>query len=333
MSAMSVIVAIVCFVVAAEGQTHFTHSNTHHPLRGYQRKSHSSSYGYLYDRSATLDDDSLDEWGSVHEPVDLVRGSKGAADDHREHTYNKGMTRDEGNMAFNTDNPSTGRPGGPGQFNVTATMAAKPSWSPGPNVVIDGNTDDQWNSGTCMHTTRQTDPWWKVDLGEDRTVSEVRIYNLGGHRRYKMEEIEVFVGDGQGGAGDKQCGESLKLKNQNNNIHLLVPTPMRHMVDTGGVLRVSCPQLPTAPIQPSSGPGQVRGGGLSGRFVTIKVKGTNKVLHLCEVQVIGSLLMAPAIDQGANQRYGLDQGGGIPIDPCSVDVRQQSEGVTRLCHD
>jgi hypothetical protein len=300
---------------------------------------HGSSYGYLYESSQTLDDDLLDEWGTVHELRDLVRGSKGMLDDMREGTYNQGMTRDEGNVAFGNYNPSTGRPGGTGAFNVTASQSSSLSGSPDANVAIDGNTDDQYNSRTCTHTIREANPWWKVDLGEVRTVSEVRLYNLGGHNRFKMEHIEVYVGNGVLGHNDNlPCGKRLTLKRQAGNHHILEPTATGldggHMVDEGGILRLACPQLPTAPISPaSSTANETRGGGLTGRYVTVRVMGQDKVLHLCEVHVIGSLLMAPAIDQGAHRRYGLDQGGGVPVDPCSVDLRMQSSGVTRLCHE
>jgi len=321
-----------CLLGVASAQTQTTaHARTQHSLRGYEMGSHSASYGYMYDNPRTLDNDALDEWGTVHEKVDLVRGSRGLHDYEAEGTYNKGMVRDEGNMAFNTDNPSTGRPGGTGSFTVTATQSSDLANSPAAIVAIDGNTDDQWNSGTCTHTTRETDPWWKLDMGEDRTVTEVRLYNLGGHQKYKMEHIEVRVG-ANGDATDALCGERLGLVQEANNHHVLQPFPTRHTVDTGGVVRVPCPQLPTAPTQPPTGQA-TRGGGLNGRYVTVTVIGAAKVLHLCEVHVMGSLLMAPAIDQGGQRRYDLDQGGGVPIDPCAVDMRMQSSGVARLCHD
>ena len=58
---------------------------------------------------------------------------------------------------------------------------------------MDGNTDSVWGSGSCTHTDKTTDPWWRGDLGSSQHVSEVFIVN-----RVKAEvrlfNIEIRVG-------------------------------------------------------------------------------------------------------------------------------------------
>lgn len=140
-----------------------------------------------------------------------------------------------------------------------------------------------------------------------------------------------MVGDGQGGSGDVKCGTIRTLQNTVNNIHVLVNTPTQHILDSGSQLRVSCPQLPAQPVTLAQQKAYYPGGGLTGRYVTIRAVGAGKRLTLCEVQVFGSLNMAPNMDQGIGLNGRPSQGRGVPIDPCSVDMRMQSSGVTRNC--
>merc|ERR1712224_393430 len=109
------------------------------------------------------------------------------------------------------------------------------------------------------------------------------------------------------------------------------------ILDAGAMLRVVCPNLGGASTssQPTTLQQQkdyVRGGGKTGQVVTVRVKGAGKVLHLCEVQIMGSLAHAPGMHQGPSPTEG-DLGAGVPVDPCSADVRMQSSHTTRLCPD
>jgi hypothetical protein len=76
--------------------------------------------------------------------------------------------------------------------------------------------------------------------------------------------------------------------------------PVDHMLDSGGTIRIKCPALPAQPTSLTLQRAYATGGGLVGRKVTVTVNGAGKgkVLHLCEVQVMGSLHMAPPMIQG-----------------------------------
>ena len=41
--------------------------------------------------------------------------------------------------------------------------------------AVDGNTNTNWNGGSCSHTGGRENQWWQVDLGEAAVVSKVRI--------------------------------------------------------------------------------------------------------------------------------------------------------------
>lgn len=43
--------------------------------------------------------------------------------------------------------------------------------------AIDGNTNGSWSSGTITHTWYQQNPSWKVDLGSDRLIDRIEIFN------------------------------------------------------------------------------------------------------------------------------------------------------------
>lgn len=40
-----------------------------------------------------------------------------------------------------------------------------------PSRAIDGNFNFQWNQGSCMHTNKEQDPWWRVDLGKEYIIT------------------------------------------------------------------------------------------------------------------------------------------------------------------
>jgi len=45
------------------------------------------------------------------------------------------------------------------------------------SLVLDGDTNGNFNDGTVFHTMNQVDPWLRIDLGLTATVSRVNIWN------------------------------------------------------------------------------------------------------------------------------------------------------------
>jgi hypothetical protein len=102
----------------------------------------------------------------------------------------------------------------------------------------------------CTHTQTQTDPWWYVDLGCERTVAKVTVTNRGDCCGSRLNGFKIAVGNDvslNGGIGNTPCGGG-------------------YTVGQGGTLMVECPRL-------------------KGRYVTVFLKGSGKVLQLCQVQV------------------------------------------------
>ncbi|KAI2645171.1 Fucolectin-1 [Labeo rohita] len=45
--------------------------------------------------------------------------------------------------------------------------------------AVDGNSNSNFALGSCTHTNTEHNPWWRVDLGSDYTISCVTITNRG----------------------------------------------------------------------------------------------------------------------------------------------------------
>ncbi len=73
--------------------------------------------------------------------------------------------------------------------------------------AIDGNTASNFDSGSVTHTGEETDPWWKVQLAQEYSISQVIVYNrnesFGDNESLKarlnafrmtvlLNEVEVF---------------------------------------------------------------------------------------------------------------------------------------------
>jgi hypothetical protein len=46
-----------------------------------------------------------------------------------------------------------------------------------PTAAVDGNVDGVFSSGSTSHTDLQSGPWWEVDLGDEKDVNSIEIWN------------------------------------------------------------------------------------------------------------------------------------------------------------
>ena len=47
-------------------------------------------------------------------------------------------------------------------------------------LAIDGDTSGDYGEGTITHTAKSTNPWWELDLGAEKTISSVAVWNRDG---------------------------------------------------------------------------------------------------------------------------------------------------------
>ncbi|XP_056655265.1 uncharacterized protein LOC103103854 isoform X3 [Monodelphis domestica] len=118
-----------------------------------------------------------------------------------------------------------------------------------PEKPMDGSIQ----SGHCVQTLQETDPWWMVDLGSTQTIGSVSITNRKDCCQEQIKGTMILVGDSpyQGGKFNARCAS--------------IP-----FLDLGIKHVVSCE-------------------GMKGRYVTIIHPGREKVLSFCDVKVFGKI--------------------------------------------
>ncbi|MCW1923157.1 discoidin domain-containing protein [Luteolibacter arcticus] len=61
--------------------------------------------------------------------------------------------------------------------------------------AIDGNTEGNWNGGSLSHTDTGTNSWWEVDLGTDRLIGSVKLFNRTDAVGTRLSNFRVSVLD------------------------------------------------------------------------------------------------------------------------------------------
>ncbi|XP_041649524.1 fucolectin-1-like [Cheilinus undulatus] len=118
--------------------------------------------------------------------------------------------------------------------------------------AIDGNRDHDFHSGSCTHTSTQTNPWWRVDLLESYIVIALIITNRGDCCAERLDGAQIHIGN------------SLDHNGIANPLVAVIPH-----IAAGRSSKISL----SKPVE--------------GRYVTVTLTGREKILTLCEVEVYG----------------------------------------------
>ena len=122
--------------------------------------------------------------------------------------------------------------------------------------AIDGNTASNFDSGSVTHTSEETDPWWKVQLAQEYSISKVIVYNRN----------DIIYAD----------ADNIALKARLNAFCMTV------LLNEVEVFRyddnASLAAVVTSIVVPSN---------VIGNAVKIQLFGTNRVVSLAEVEVEG----------------------------------------------
>ncbi|XP_009466921.1 PREDICTED: uncharacterized protein LOC104015857 [Nipponia nippon] len=123
--------------------------------------------------------------------------------------------------------------------------------------AVDGNTDTDWERGSCAHTEKELEPWWRVDLGRRHAVYAVTVTNRHDCCWESLLGAQVHVGDSLSDRGKRNpaCGAILDT-------------------GPGSTSTVCC-------------------NGLPGRYVSIIIPGREDFLVLCEVEVTAQSCLPP----------------------------------------
>ncbi|XP_066268433.1 fucolectin-1-like [Branchiostoma lanceolatum] len=116
------------------------------------------------------------------------------------------------------------------------------------SLAVDGNTDTDYQAGSCTQTQDEADPTWRVDLGQLFMVVKVVIFNRQDCCPERLNPFNVHIGDSDQVSKNPMCGGD-------------------HQIDvTHPSVDIACD-------------------GMEGRYVGVSLPGPSRVLSLCEVQV------------------------------------------------
>eukprot|EP00058_Branchiostoma_floridae_P027354 XP_002612845.1 hypothetical protein BRAFLDRAFT_118409 [Branchiostoma floridae] len=122
--------------------------------------------------------------------------------------------------------------------------------------AVDGDVSPRYAENSCTHTAKESNPWWQVDLGKSQCVDRVVVTNREDCCSERLEGFTVHVGDNPDVFKNPTCGGPQSAGGKK-------------------LIEVDC-------------------GGKTGRYVGITLKGSMKILTLCEVQVFGGSSAAKA---------------------------------------
>ncbi|XP_062278797.1 fucolectin-4-like [Scomber scombrus] len=118
--------------------------------------------------------------------------------------------------------------------------------------AIDGNRESFYRAGSCTHTVEQTNPWWRVDLLESYVVTSVVITNRKDCCAERINGAEIHIGN------------SLQDNGAANPVVAVIPS-----IPAGRSYTVTVTKH------------------VEGRYVTVVLPGSRRVLTLCEVEIYG----------------------------------------------
>ncbi|XP_072431087.1 fucolectin-1-like [Chiloscyllium punctatum] len=116
--------------------------------------------------------------------------------------------------------------------------------------AIDGNTASEWTGHSCTHTTLMANPWWRINLQQPYHIATVKITNRADLCCYgRLSGAEIRIGN--------------SLENEGNSNPLC------------GIVNITQHQI-TYTFECN---------GMEGQYVNIYIRGNNKILTLCEVEI------------------------------------------------
>ncbi|KAM7382936.1 hypothetical protein PAMP_002630 [Pampus punctatissimus] len=118
--------------------------------------------------------------------------------------------------------------------------------------AIDGNRESNYRAGSCTHSVKQNNPWWRVDLLDSYVITSIIITNRGDCCAERLNGAEIHIGN------------SLLQNGVANPVVAVVP---------------NIPAGRSFPITLNKH--------VEGRYVTVVIPGQAKILTLCEVEVFG----------------------------------------------
>ena len=148
-----------------------------------------------------------------------------------------------------------------------------------PRLAVDGNTNSDWAAGSCSRSGLDVNPYWQLDLLYIYTLLNIQLYNPQGHTYgSRLENIEILVSNGVivtfvflfPQRMRKFAKENQKKSIPNDNINF-------KLVAVNNDDNTNMPIIDFHIADQS----------ISARYLRVLIRGTKKILTLCEVKVRG----------------------------------------------
>ncbi|XP_028969767.1 uncharacterized protein LOC105006817 isoform X4 [Esox lucius] len=139
--------------------------------------------------------------------------------------------------------------------------------------AIDGDRTSHYHSGSCTHTQKDTNPWWRVDLRDEYRVRSVSLTNRGDCCPERLDGAEIRIGN------------SLENNGINNTRCAVISN-----IPAGETHYFQCNEM-------------------EGRYVVVVIPGRAEFLTLCEVEIYGSPPVNLALKGKAAQSSSPFQNG------------------------
>ena len=150
-----------------------------------------------------------------------------------------------------------------GSTNLAINRTASQSSTYGFGVAsigVDGDRDGSrgpWTNASIIHTQREAQPWWQVDLGSQGEIQEVHIYNRTDCCQPRLKDFYVLV----------------------SNIPFSASASLTDLLNNPSVTSTYFPG--------NAGDSEQIAIGNTGRYVRIQLSSSNEVLHVAEIEVMG----------------------------------------------
>ncbi len=125
-------------------------------------------------------------------------------------------------------------------------------------LAVDGNTDGNFAGGSVTHTLGEASPWWEVDLGAVKAISDIKLFNRTDCCGGRLNNYYIFVSDVPFVSTDPMATQA----------QTGVGSFFQNFVEGG---------VPSQYLRPV---------GRSGRYVRVQLRDTG-ILSIAEVQVWG----------------------------------------------
>lgn len=139
--------------------------------------------------------------------------------------------------------------------------------------AIDGSRESNYTKGSCQRTQRELNPWWRLDLGKKHRIFSVLVTNTDDHW---LRDVEIRIGDSLRNNG-----------NDNPRCAVMGNVPPGSTQEYEWEYRGWTQDYG---VPPGSTQEYRCNGTMDGRYINIVNPGHWNDLHVCEVEVYGSVL-------------------------------------------